>query len=111
MMDVARRQEHSDEPRRSARIAATLQLLSELVRIHSAQRNAAAVAAGEEAFKSLCLVHSPGFSGVPGRPSGNISTNRFATAAGTRPSTFPPNEAISFTPLEETKLTSGLAIT
>src|SRR5438094_3657570 len=110
-MDVARRVAPLDGPCRSARIAANLQLLGELVRILSAQCHAAAVAPGEEAFKSLRLVHSPGFSGVPGRPSGNISTNRFATAAGTRPSTFPPNEAISFTPLEETKLTSGLAIT
>ena len=31
--------------------------------------------------------------------------------SGTSSSTFPPNAAISFTPLEETKLTCGLAIT
>src|SRR6266536_2933716 len=95
--------------RSRARIASNLQLLDELQRILSRQRDAAAVAAFEEAFESLRLVHSPGFSGVPGRPSGNISANRLATAAGTSPSTFPPNEAISFTPLEETKLTSALA--
>src|SRR5204863_523614 len=110
-IDVTRRVEQLDEPRSRARIASNLQLLDELQRILSRQRDAAAVAAFEEAFESLRLVHSPGFSGVPGRPSGNISANRLATAAGTSPSTFPPNEAISFTPLEETKLTSGLAIT
>ena len=36
---------------------------------------------------------------------------RRATAAGTNSSTVPPNEAISFTPLDETKLTCGLDIT
>src|SRR5581483_5591971 len=50
-------------------------------------------------------------SGVPPRPSGKRSLRRRATASGTSSSTFPPNEAISFTPLEETKLTCGLAIT
>ena len=57
------------------------------------------------------LGHSAGFSGVPGRPSGKSSLKRRATGSGTSPETSPPNAAISFTPLEETKLTCGLAIT
>ena len=52
-----------------------------------------------------------GFSGAPGRPFGNFSASRRATVSGTSSSTFPPNAAISFTPLDETKLTCGLAIT
>jgi hypothetical protein len=55
--------------------------------------------------------HSPGFSGVPGLPFGKSSLNRRATGSGTRSDTSPPNAAISFTPLDETKLTCGLAIT
>jgi len=55
--------------------------------------------------------HSCGFSGVPGLPSGKSSLNLRATLSGTSSSTFPPKLAISFTPLEETKLTCGLAIT
>src|SRR5207248_2183356 len=57
------------------------------------------------------LVYSPGFSGVPGRPFGNSSANRRATGSGTSSSTLPPKAAISLTPLLETKLTCGLAIT
>jgi len=110
-LDVARRVEPFVEHCSRGWVASNLQFLSELLRIPSRQLHTAAVASCEEALESLGLVHSPGFSGVPGRPSGNISTNLLATAAGTRPSTFPPNDAISFTPLEETKLTSGLAIT
>ena len=49
--------------------------------------------------------HSAGFSGVPGRPFGNISLKRFATGAGTSAETSPPNAAISLTPLDDTKLT------
>ena len=56
-------------------------------------------------------VYSRGFSGAPGLPFGNFSASRRATGSGTSSSTFPPNAAISFTPLEETKLTCGLAIT
>src|SRR6476659_931766 len=55
--------------------------------------------------------HSPGRSGVPGRPSGKISASRRATGSGTSSETSPPKAAISLTPLEETKLTCGLAIT
>src|SRR5207247_890537 len=55
--------------------------------------------------------HSPGFSGVPGLPSGKSTLNRAATGSGTSSDTSPPNAAISFTPLDETKLTCGLAIT
>lgn len=40
----------------------------------------------------------------------NSSWNRRATGAGTSASTFPPNEAISFTPLDETKLYCEFAI-
>ena len=40
-------------------------------------------------------------------PFGNFSARRRATASGTSSSTFPPNAAISFTPLDETKLTCG----
>ena len=57
------------------------------------------------------LAHSPGRSGVPGRPSGKSSASRRATGFGTSSETSPPNAAISFTPLEETKLTCGLAMT
>jgi hypothetical protein len=57
------------------------------------------------------LAHSPGLSGVPGRPSGNSCSSRRATGSGTSADTSPPNAAISFTPLDETKLTCGLAIT
>ena len=56
-------------------------------------------------------VYSVGFSGVPGLPSGYSSRKRRATACGTRSSTLPPNDAISFTPLDETKLYWGLAMT
>src|SRR5262249_1329659 len=49
--------------------------------------------------------HSGGFSGAPGLPAGNTSLKRRATGSGTRAETSPPNAAISFTPLEETKLT------
>src|SRR5581483_10049866 len=38
-------------------------------------------------------------SGVPPRPFGKSSLRRRATAGGTSPSTFPPNDAISLTPL------------
>src|SRR5436305_9832005 len=55
--------------------------------------------------------HSSGRSGVPGRPSGKSSASRRATGPGTSSETSPPNAAISFTPLEETKLTCGLAMT
>ena len=55
--------------------------------------------------------YSWSFRGAPPRPLGNSSLRRRATAIGTSSSTFPPNSAISFTPLEETKLTAGLAIT
>src|SRR4029450_1124254 len=99
------------ERRGSFSLAPGLQLLSELAGVLARKRNAAALAAGEEALESLGLGHSPGFCGVPGRPSGNSSAKRLATTAGTSASTFPPNEAISFTPLEETKLTSGLPLT
>src|SRR5207247_8998843 len=56
-------------------------------------------------------VYSCGLVGAPPRPSGNRSRNLVATAGGTSPSTFPPKAAISFTPLEEMKEYSGLAIT
>src|SRR5207302_7319563 len=103
--DVAGGVELVGEPRCGACLTSGLQLLDELSRVLASERHAPAVAGCKEALELLRVVHSPGFSGVPGRPSGNISANRFATPAGTRPSTFPPNEAIYFTPLEETKLT------
>ena len=62
-------------------------------------------------LRSLLRCHSLGFSGAPGLPFGNFSASRRATASGTSSSTFPPNAAISFTPLDETKLTCALAIT
>jgi hypothetical protein len=62
-----------------------------------------------EDVHSLSLLR--GFSGAPGLPFGNFSASRRATVSGTSSSTFPPNAAISFTPLDETKLTCGLAIT
>src|SRR5207302_9169665 len=55
--------------------------------------------------------YSAGFSGVPGRPLGKAALNRSATGSGTSAETSPPNAAISLTPLEETKLDCGLAIT
>src|SRR5205809_159581 len=56
-------------------------------------------------------VYSCGLTGAPDLALGNNSRKRRATAAGTSSSTFPPKAAISFTPLEETKLNLGLAIT
>ena len=55
--------------------------------------------------------YSWGLRGAPGRPFGKSSRKRRATASGTSSSTFPPNDAISFTPLEEMKLYCGLDIT
>src|SRR5512132_1258106 len=69
------------------------------------------VAAREQRLELAEIAHSCGFSGVPGRPFGNSSLNRRATGSGTSSSTLPPKLAISLTPLEETKLTCGLAIT
>ena len=63
------------------------------------------------AERDVALAHSVGFSGVPGRPFGKSSLKRCATGSGTSAETSPPNAAISFTPLDETKLTCGLAIT
>ena len=54
---------------------------------------------------------SSGLSGGPGRPFGYSSRKRFATIGVTRPSTFPPNDAISLTPLDETNANSGLDMT
>src|SRR5205823_7812533 len=90
-----------------ARRPAGAQLLQHLVCVALAEPHV--VPGSEHRFQPLA--HSWGFSGVPGRPSGNISVNLRATASGTSSSTFPPKAAISFTPLEETKLTCGLAIT
>ena len=45
------------------------------------------------------------------RPPGYSSREARRDARGTNSSTFPPKAAISFTPLEETKLNCGLAIT
>ena len=86
--------------------AAGAELLQHLLGLTLAEPDV--VAGAEDLFDAA---HSCGFSGVPGRPSGNISTNLRATASGTSSSTFPPKLAISFTPLDETKLTCGLAIT
>ena len=47
--------------------------------------------------------YSWGLSGAPGRPFGYSSRKRSATAGVTSSPTFPPNDAISFTPLDETK--------
>src|SRR5207247_491686 len=45
------------------------------------------------------------------RPLADRSSTRRATGSGTNSVTFPPKAATSFTPLEETKETAGLAIT
>src|SRR5207248_6878 len=63
------------------------------------------------AERDVELSHSSGRSGVPGRPFGKSSASRRATGSGTSAETSPPKAAISFTPLEETKLTCGRAIT
>ena len=98
------------EPLRSLGAASSRpQLLEHLVGLAPGKPDVAGTA--KQLFQPLCVAHSWGFSGVPGRPSGNSSANLRATASGTSSSTFPPKEAISFTPLEETKLTCGLAIT
>src|SRR5581483_10987253 len=98
----------------------------DVVRVEPATRGRAVVEDDREALRIAVVVdverppvrqrdvelaHSPGFSGVPGLPSGKISASRRATGAGTSSETSPPNAAISFTPLEETKLTCGLAMT
>src|SRR5215203_3697 len=57
------------------------------------------------------LGYSDGLTGAPGRPSPYNSRSLAATASGTSASTTPPYAAISLTPLDETKLTSGLAMT
>ena len=93
----------------SLRGAARAQLLQHVLRLPLRQPDL--LAGGEQRLELLGLVHSCGFSGVPGRPSGKSCLNLRATASGTSSSTFPPKLAISFTPLEETKLTDGLAIT
>src|SRR6266550_2803094 len=87
--------------------AASAQLLEHLVGVALAEPHV--VAGSQQLFDSLA--HSWGFSGVPGLPSGHSSLNLCATLSGTSSSTFPPKLAISFTPLDETKLTCGLAIT
>ena len=66
---------------------------------------------GDDPTPVAAEVLSAGFSGVPGRPSGKSSRKRRATAGGTSSSTLPPKAATSFTPLEETKLYCGRAIT
>src|SRR5690242_10918377 len=60
---------------------------------------------------SIRPVYSRGLTGAPGLASGYSSRKRRATAGGTSWSTSPPKDAISFTPLEDTKLYCGLAIT
>src|SRR5579884_2381420 len=80
------------------------------LRVERARRRRPVVADNGEAGTEL-VDHSPGFSGVPGRPFGKSSLNRRATGSGTSAETSPPYAAISFTPLDETKLTFGLAIT
>src|SRR5581483_1978213 len=79
--------------------------------VEQPRRRRAVVAHDGEARSELVDHYSPGFSGVPGRPFGKSSLNRRATGSGTSAETSPPKTAISFTPLDETKLTLGLAIT
>src|ERR671919_1104890 len=83
-----------------------VELVDEHEYVHTAK-----VTRGMGRDDSRPTAYSWGESGAPGRPSGYSSAKRRATAGGTNSSTFPPNEAISFTPLEETKLYRGLAIT
>ena len=92
-----------------ARRAAGAQLLQHVLRLAPAEAHLASCA--EQRLELVGVGHSCGFSGVPGRPFGKSSLNLRATASGTSSSTFPPKDAISFTPLEETKLYCGLAIT
>ena len=93
---------------RLAAASANAQLLDDLLRVMAGEPDVAI--GGEERLEPVGLGHTWGFSGVPGRPSGNSSLNLRATAGGTSSSTFPPKDAISFTPLDETKLNCGRAI-
>ena len=85
------------------------QLLHYLLRVVAGEPHLAVRV--EQPLEPVGVAHSCGFSGVPGRPAGNSSLNLRATASGTSPSTFPPNDAISFTPLDDTKLNCGRAMT
>ena len=98
-----------DPVRRVARPAPCAQLLQHVLSLAALKPHV--IPAREPRLELVELAHSCGFSGVPGRPFGNSSLNRRATGSGTSSSTLPPKLAISLTPLEETKLTCGLAIT
>src|SRR5215211_6673483 len=93
----------------AAGAAARAQLLQDVLRLPLRQPHL--LSGREQRLELSALGHSCGFSGVPGRPFGKSCLNLRATTSGTSSSTFPPKLAISFTPLEETKLTCGLAIT